>query len=167
MQRALHVPGFEQLSVVDVSLSLQSDAESQRTAQALFEHDDNEVPGFRQVSVVDEFESAQSLSELHAKVELLFESPLDIAVCVQEDEVVPGLEQASVVRELLSLHSESELQVIVPEPARLMQLLLQPPALLQLSSVEGLLSLQLLSAMQDMLQLPVVFTTNNAALPEL
>ena len=65
------------------------------------------------------------------------------------------------------MHWEFELQVIDSEPERLMQLLLQPPELPQLSVVEGLLSLQLLSAMQDMLQLPVVFTISTAVFAKL
>ena len=77
------------------------------------------------------------------------------------DELVPGFVQASVVRLLLSLHALSELQVM-DEEAKLRHSLLQPPALLQVSVVEELLSLQSLLKVHAMLQLPVAFTRNNA-----
>ena len=166
MQRALQVPGFEHESVVEGSLSLQSEAESQRTEHAVLEQDDEVVPGLMHASVVDELLSLQSLSELHTSAWLPFESLPDMA-WVHKEDVVPGLTHASVVDELLSLQSAFELHSIEEEGARFRHELLQPPALLQLSVVVGLLSLQSLSEVHAIVQLPVVLTISNAAFPEL
>ena len=164
--------GFEQLSVVEVSLSVQSDADLHLILHTLFEQEELEFPGLTHVSVVRLLESSQAASDEQITMEGEFvslpEEELSSGedgtetVWVHDDDTVPGFRQVSVVSELLSLQPRSELQVI-DEEARLRQLLLQPPVLLHVSVVEELLSLQLPSKLQAIVQLPVVFTRSNAA----
>ena len=105
--------GFEQLSVVDVSLSVQSEADLHLILHILFEQEEFDFPGLLHTSFVMLFESSQAASELHEEIEPEFESE---RVCVQDEDSVPGLVQTSVVSELLSLHALSALQAMLQFP---------------------------------------------------